>query len=238
MQEELITMLEQKRFHELSRLLRDQTGPDIAALVDEIPEQYLPLVYRLLPKDLAADAFVAMDPDVQELLIAALSDSELQEVLTLLFLDDTVDIIEEMPANVVKRILQNSTADKRRQINEILRYPDDSAGSIMTTEYVDLKKDMVVAEAFAHIRATGLNKETIYTCYVTDENRMLLGLVTVRTMLLSEASRRIEDIMETNIIFARTLDDREDVAKQFDKYGFLALPVVDPGKQACRHRDI
>ena len=134
MQEELITMLEQKRFHELSRLLRDQTGPDIAALVDEIPEQYLPLVYRLLPKDLAADAFVAMDPDVQELLIAALSDSELQEVLTLLFLDDTVDIIEEMPANVVKRILQNSTADKRRQINEILRYPDDSAGSIMTTE--------------------------------------------------------------------------------------------------------
>ena len=140
MQEELITMLEQKRFHELSRLLRDQTGPDIAALVDEIPEQYLPLVYRLLPKDLAADAFVAMDPDVQELLIAALSDSELQEVLTLLFLDDTVDIIEEMPANVVKRILQNSTADKRRQINEILRYPDDSAGSIMTTEYVDLKK--------------------------------------------------------------------------------------------------
>ena len=227
MQEELITMLEQKRFHELSRLLRDQTGPDIAALVDEIPEQYLPLVYRLLPKDLAADAFVAMDPDVQELLIAALSDSELQEVLTLLFLDDTVDIIEEMPANVVKRILQNSTADKRRQINEILRYPDDSAGSIMTTEYVDLKKDMVVAEAFAHIRATGLNKETIYTCYVTDENRMLLGLVTVRTMLLSEASRRIEDIMETNIIFARTLDDREDVAKQFDKYGFLALPVVD-----------
>ena len=227
MQEELITMLEQKRFHELSCLLRDQTGPDIAALVDEIPEQYLPLVYRLLPKDLAADAFVAMDPDVQELLIAALSDSELQEVLTLLFLDDTVDIIEEMPANVVKRILQNSTADKRRQINEILRYPDDSAGSIMTTEYVDLKKDMVVAEAFAHIRATGLNKETIYTCYVTDENRMLLGLVTVRTMLLSEASRRIEDIMETNIIFARTLDDREDVAKQFDKYGFLALPVVD-----------
>ena len=148
-------------------------------------------------------------------------------MLTLLFLDDTVDIIEEMPANVVKRILQNSTADKRRQINEILRYPDDSAGSIMTTEYVDLKKDMVVAEAFAHIRATGLNKETIYTCYVTDENRMLLGLVTVRTMLLSEASRRIEDIMETNIIFARTLDDREDVAKQFDKYGFLALPVVD-----------
>lgn len=227
MNEELIEMLEQKRFQELSRFLRDLTGPDIAALTDELPEQYLPLVYRLLPKDLAADAFVAMEPDVQELLITALSDSELQEVLNLLFLDDTVDLIEEMPANVVKRILQNSTADKRRQINEILCYPDDSAGSIMTTEYVDLKKDMTVADAFAHIRSTGVNKETIYTCYVTDANRTLLGLVTVRRLLLAEASDKIEQIMETNIIFARTLDDREDVAKQFDKYDFLALPVVD-----------
>lgn len=227
MQEELITMLEQKRFHELSRLLRDQTGPDIAALVDEIPEQYLPLVYRLLPKDLAADAFVAMDPDVQELLIAALSDSELQEVLTLLFLDDTVDIIEEMPANVVKRILQNSTADKRRQINEILRYPDDSAGSIMTTEYVDLKKDMVVAEAFAHIRATGLNKETIYTCYVTETNRKLIGMISMRTLILADDDDVIEDIMESNVISANTLEDQESVAQMFTKYDFSALPVVD-----------
>ena len=234
MQEELITMLEQKRFHELSRLLRDQTGPDIAALVDEIPAQYLPLVYRLLPKDLAADAFVSMDPDVQELLIAALSDSELQEVLTLLFVDDTVDIVEEMPANVVKRILQNSTADKRRQINEILRYPDDSAGSIMTTEYVDLRKDMVVAEAFAHIRATGLNKETIYTCYVTDENRMLLGLVTVRTMLLAAPGGDHGDEHHFRAHSGRPGGRRETV-RQIRLSGPAGR---GPGKQARRHRDL
>lgn len=185
------------------------------------------MVYRLLPKELAAEAFAEMDKDLQEILIQAFSDKELQEVLDELYLDDAVDIIEEMPANVVKRILRQTKPEVRKKINEILHYPEDSAGSIMTIEYVDLKKDMTVEDAFSRIRAIGVDKETIYTCYVTNQDRKLEGLVTVRELLLSPKTAVIGDIMQTHVIAASTLDDKEAVANQLQKYDFLALPVVD-----------
>ena len=175
--EELLTkaleLLEKRKYSELRSELIDMEPIDIARLCDDLPEEKLPVVYRLLPKELAAETFVELDPDIQELLIKSFSDNELHEVLKELYLDDTVDIIEEMPASVVRRILNSSSPEDRKAINELLKYPQDSAGSIMTTEYVCLKAGMSVAEAFDHIRATGVDKETIYTCYDTDENRHL-----------------------------------------------------------------
>ena len=167
----------------------------------QLPEDRLPLLYRLLPKELAAEVFVEMEPEEQELLIKSFSDTELKEVLEELYVDDTVDIIEEMPASVVKRILQHADPETRKSVNEILKYPEDSAGSIMTTEFVDLKRDMTVEDAFKRIRRTGMDKETINICYVTDTSRHLLGLVSIRTLLLAEEEDVIEDIMETNVIF-------------------------------------
>ncbi|MEG1880215.1 MAG: magnesium transporter, partial [Oscillospiraceae bacterium] len=187
----------------------------------------LPLLYRILPKEIAAETFVEMDGDEQELLIEAFSDRELKEVIDDLYVDDAVDIIEEMPANVVRRILKHTDPETRKSINDILRYPKDSAGSIMTVEYVNLRRDMTVEESFIRIRRTGVDKETIYTCYVTDTNRKLLGLVTVKDLLLAEYSEVIEDIMETNVISVNTLEDKEHVAHAFDKYDFMAIPVVD-----------
>ena len=180
-----------------------------------------------MPKDLAADCFSFLDSDTQIHLIDFFTDIELQEVLDQTFIDDAVDMIEEMPANVVSRILKNSDAQTRAAINEILKYPRDSAGSIMTIEYVDLLRDMTVDEAFTRIRRTGVDKETIYTCYVKDENRHLIGMISVKTLLLSEKTDLIEDIMETNLISVNTHEDREVVAGMFEKYDFLALPVVD-----------
>ena len=200
---------------------------DIAELLGEIDEQRLPILFRILPKELAAETFVEMDSDEQELLINAFSERELHDVVEELFVDDAVDIIEEMPANVVKRILRHTDSEMRNSINEILRYPKDSAGSIMTTEYVSLKKDMTVSEAFDRIRRTGVDKETIYTCYVTDTDRKLIGLVTVKELLLSPYNTVINTIMEKNIISVETLDDKEEVANMFDKYDFMSLPVVD-----------
>ena len=168
-----------------------------------------------------------MDGDEQELLISAFSDRELWEVMDMMHVDDAVDVIEEMPAGVVKRILRHTDPETRKSINEILRYPKDSAGSIMTTEYVDLKKHMTVSEAFDRIRRIGCDKETIYNCYVTDENRRLQGLVTVKELFLENYNETIENIMETNVIYTNTLDDQEDVARMFDKYGFMAITVVD-----------
>ena len=170
---------------------------DIASILTDVPEETLPLLYRILPKELAADVFVNMDSDAQEILISAFRDTELKEVLDELYVDDAVDIIEEMPATVVKRILQHTDPNIRKSINEILKYPEDSAGSIMTIEYVDLKTYMTVDDAFTRIRRTGVDKETIYNCYVTDENRKLLGVVTAKKLLLSEKSEKIADIMET-----------------------------------------
>ena len=227
MQEQVVELLEQKKYHEVSDILKELTAPDVAALLGEISEMFLPTVYRLLPKELAAEVFVEMDVDQQEMLIHRFTDTELRETLDELYLDDTVDIIEEMPATVVKRILRNTDPQTRFMINQVLKYPKDSAGSLMTIEYVSLKKDMTVEDAFTRIRRTGVDKETIYTCYVTDGNRRLEGIITVRTLLLANGTDLIGDIMEDRPISVATTADREEVVKMFDKYDFLALPVVD-----------
>lgn len=227
MYEKVSTLLEEKNYSALKELLSEMNEADIAAIFEDLPQEKLPLVYRILPKELAAEVFVNMESDAQELLIHAFSDNELREVLDELYVDDAVDIIEEMPATVVKRILQHTDPETRKSINEILQYPEDSAGSLMTIEYVDLKKYMTVDDAFTRIRRTGVDKETIYICYVTDENRKLLGIVTVKDLLLSEKSEKIFEIMDTNIISTTTLEDKEVVAEKFQKYDLLALPVVD-----------
>lgn len=227
MTEKALALLNEKKFSQLKELLREMNPVDLAGILEEMPLESLPLVYRLLPKELAAEAFADMDNDQQEVLIQAFSDKELQEILDELYLDDAVDIIEEMPASVVKRILRQTKPEVRKKINEILHYPEDSAGSIMTIEYVDLKKAMTVEEAFHRIRSTGVDKETIYTCYVTDSDRKLEGLVTVKELLLSPKTAIIGDIMQTHVIAASTMDDKEEVANQLQKYDFLALPVVD-----------
>ena len=220
-------LLDSREFGRIRVLFTAMEPADIAELLGEIDEQRLPILFRILPKELAAETFVEMDSDEQELLINAFSERELHDVVEELFVDDAVDIIEEMPANVVKRILRHTDSEMRNSINEILRYPKDSAGSIMTTEYVSLKKDMTVSEAFDRIRRTGVDKETIYTCYVTDTDRKLIGLVTVKELLLSPYNTVINTIMEKNIISVETLDDKEEVANMFDKYDFMSMPVVD-----------
>ena len=223
----LLRLLEQKKYHSLRDILATMNPSDIAYLLEELDERRLPLVFRLLPKELAAEAFVEMDSDQQELLIRGFSDTELKEVLDEMFVDDAVDIVEEMPANVVKRILAQADPDMRKQINEILRYPEDSAGSIMTTEYVSLRPGMTVGEAILRIRRTGVDKETIYTCYVT-QDRHLIGMVSVKDLLLcSNDDTPIRDIMEENVISVSTHDDQEQVVQMFSKYNFLALPVTD-----------
>lgn len=184
-------------------------------------------MFRLLPKELAADTFVEMDEESQELLILGFSDRELKEVIDELYVDDAVDLVEEMPATVVKRILRQTAPEMRKMINEILKYPEDSAGSIMTTEYVNLRPEMTVAEALKRIRMTGVDKETIYTCYVTGPDRTLTGIVTAKALLLSQNEQKIADIMESHVISVQTMTDQEQVALMFNKYNFLALPVVD-----------
>ena len=221
---ELITL---KQYTKLKAILADMEPVDIAQLFEDLPERYMPLLYRLLSKESAADVFVELDSDTQEMLIRGFSDTELKAVLDELYLDDAVDIIEEMPSNVVKRILQHSAPEMRHSINEILKYPKDSAGSIMTIEFIDLKEDMTVHDAFTKIRRTGVDKETIYTCYVTDRNRVLKGLVSAKDLLLAEEDCIIADIMEKNPISVNTMDDKEDVARALSKYDFLSLPVVD-----------
>lgn len=227
MMDEILTLIENKEFIKLRSTLSEMNAPDIALILEELPEGDVFRLFRLLPKELAADTFVEMDPDMQEQLISAFSDMELRAIFDELYIDDTVDIIEEMPANVVKRILRQADSETRNAINKILNYPKDSAGSIMTIEYVDLKANMTVEQAFARIRATGVDKETIYTCYVTDQNRQLIGITTVKELLLSAPDTKIGDMMETNVIFVDTLEDKENVANLFDKYDFLAMPVVD-----------
>lgn len=225
--ENIKDLLHNKKWAKLKIILEEMNEQDIAELFMELSERDLTLIYRLLPKELAAEVFVNMEPEYQEALIRAFSDSELREVLDELYVDDAVDIIEEMPATLVKRILKHTDPEMRKSINEILRYPEDSAGSIMTTEYVDLKRNMTVSDAFTRIRRTGVDKETIYTCYVTDSKRKLKGVVTAKELLLSDENDLIRDIMETNVISVSTREDKEIVADLFQKYDFLALPVVD-----------
>ena len=227
-QKALIKMLEDKKYVTLRDILVTMYATDIAQVFSELEENQIPLMYRLLPKELAAETFVEMDPDAQELLIKGFSDNELKEVLDELYVDDAADIVEEMPANVVKRILKAADPEMRKSINQILRYPEDSAGSIMTTEYVSLRPNMTVEEAILRIRRQGVDKETIYTCYVTDNDRTLLGLVSVKDLLLADDDEiRIKEIMTTNIISVSTQTDQESVARMLSKYNFLCLPVVD-----------
>ena len=223
----LMELVEKRQFRRLREELVQMNEVDIAEFLDELEVEQEILVFRLLPKELAAEVFTYLeDSEDQEKLIGALSDKELREVLDELYLDDTVDVIEDMPANVVSRILRNTDASTRSQINQLLNYPKDSAGSIMTTEYVFLHPDATVEESFARIRKEGMDKETIYTCYVT-QNRVLLGVVTVRRLLLSAYETRIRDIMETNVLSVNTHDDKEDVAQMLNKYDLSAIPVVD-----------
>ncbi|MCI8386569.1 MAG: magnesium transporter [Acutalibacter sp.] len=224
---QLDTLLEERKFSQAAALAKDLMPADAALLLEELPEQKMPVLFRLCPKELAADAFAYMSPEAQEVLVQSFSDLELDEVMGQLFLDDTVDLIEEMPANVVKKILRHVDADTRRMINQVLNYPKDSAGSIMTMEYVDLKRSMTVEQAFQRIRRTGVEKETIYTCYVTDSRRKLLGIVTVKDLLLAQNDQILRDIMETNVKFVHTHTDQEEAARQLSRYDFLALPVVD-----------
>lgn len=225
--EEVKALIEQKNVSKLKQLLSPVNPADIALIFQSVDEAKLPFVFRILPKELAAEVFVEMDVDSQELLIKAFSDRELHEVLDELYMDDTVDLIEEMPANVVTRILRACDQETRRTINELLKYPENSAGSIMTIEFVSLVSGMTVTEAFTRIKETGVDKETIYTCYVTDKARKIKGVVTAKDLILAESDTVIDDIMETNVIYVDTLEDRELVAGQLQKYDLLALPVVD-----------
>ena len=223
----LLELLAEKKFRQLKSILVDMNVVDIAEFLDEVEPEQLIVVFRLLPKDTAAEVFTYLeDSEDQEKVIGALSDKELREVLDELYLDDTVDLIEDMPANVVSRILRNTDATTRTQINQLLNYPKDSAGSLMTTEFIYLHPDSTVEESFARIRQVGLDKETVYTCYVT-RNRVLEGVVTVKRMLMSSYETHIRDIMETNILSVHTHTDKEEVAQTFSKYDIGVLPVVD-----------
>ena len=227
MERTIALLLEEKKYMTLRDILVTMNPSDVAALFEALPEDRLPLLFRLLPKEQAAETFVEMEPEAQQLLIHGFSDTELKEVVDELYVDDAVDLIEEMPANVVKRILSQADPEMRQSINEILRYAEDSAGSIMTTEYISLRPTMHVDEAITRIRRTGVDKETIYTCYVT-RDRKLIGIVTVKDLLLCEDDNTvIADIMITNVIHVKTWDDKEQVAQMLSKSNFLALPVLD-----------
>ena len=224
----LLKMLEEKKYSTLRDILITMNPADVAGLFDGLEEKQIPVMFRLLPKEQAAETFVEMEPEAQQLLIQGFSDNELREVLDELYVDDAADLVEEMPANVVRRILGQADPEMRSSINQILRYPENSAGALMTMEYVSLRPDMTVEEAILRIRRQGVDKETIYTCYVLDKDRTLLGIVTVKDLLLAESDdTQIREIMTSNIISVTTQDDQEEVAKMFSKYNFLALPVVD-----------
>lgn len=225
--EDIVRLLDEHRYGELIREIAELPAIDAAELFDGIPVEYHTKFFRLLPKNTASELFVLMEREAQERIIRAFTDTELAEMLSELYLDDTVDIIEEMPANVVKKILKNSSSEDRSAINELLGYPRDSAGTVMTPEYVRLLGDMTVEAALAHLRRVAIDKETIYTCYVTDKYRHLLGIVSAKDLLISSLDTRISEIMERSVIYSLTTDDREDVARKIEKYGFLALPIVD-----------
>ena len=224
----LLALLDEKKYTTLRDILITMNPSDIAGMFDALDEKRIPLLFRLLPQELAAETFVEMESEAQELLIRGFSDNELKDVVDELYVDDAAELVEEMPANVVKRILQQADPEMRRDINQILRYKENTAGSIMTTEYVSFKPEMTVGEAILRIRRQGIDKETIYTCYVIDQNRKLLGLVTVKDLLLAvDDESKVADIMLTNVISATTSEDQEEVAQMMNKYNFLAIPIVD-----------
>lgn len=220
-------LLQTQQYTKLRQLLMDLNDADIAAYMEELPEQSMVKAFRILPKDLAADIFSYLEVDLQQTVITSLTDREAASIIDNLMADDAADLLEEMPANVVKRLLENASPETRRDINHLLRYPEDSAGSIMTVEYVDLKEKLTVEEAIARIRRVGLDSETINICYVLDAQRKLLGTVALRYLLLSESDEVIGEIMHENVVSVHTHTDQEEVARQFQKYGFTAMPVVD-----------
>ncbi len=220
-------LVEEKKFRKLRSILEEMNEVDIAEFLEEVDQEKVVLIFRLLPKTLSAEVFACLEVDMQEHIINSMSDYELQKIVEELYIDDAVDMLEELPATVVRRVLANAKPDTRALINQFLQYPDDSAGSIMTAEYIGLKKNMTVEQSFAYIRKHGVDKETIYTCFVIDEKRHLEGIVTVKDLLLNDYSTRLEEIMDTNIIHAVTTDDQETVVEAFNKYDLLSLPVVD-----------
>ena len=224
---EILDYLEEKKFTLLKPLLAELEPVDLAEIFSELDETDLPIIFRLLPKELAAETFVEMNSAQQELLIRSFSDKELKLIIDDLFVDDTVDIIEEMPANVVRRILQQADSETRKEINEILKYPKDSAGSIMTTECISLRSHMTVRQCFDKIRKEAIDKETIYTCYVTDDQKTLLGTVTVKDLFLHAYEEKVGKFMDANCIFVDTHQDKEEVAHLLSKYDLLSVPVVD-----------
>ena len=225
--EQIQELVKSRRIAQLRELLESVNSADFPSLFEELDDEDMVVIFRLLPKDKASDVFVELDPDLQEKLINNFTDKELKVVVDDLFMDDTVDLIEEMPSSVVKRILKNIKASDRKVINELLKFPEDSAGSIMTTEMVELKENMTVDKAFQIIKDTGIDKETIYICYVVDNSRKLIGTVAIKDLLISERDVLIKDILEDNVISVLTTEDQETVAKMFDKYNFMAMPVVD-----------
>ena len=225
--EEIKELIEKKQFTKLKEELKEMKSADISTILDGLDKEQAVIIFRLLSKEKAGMTFSYMETDMREKLIKDLTDTELKNVLDELFMDDTVDLIEEMPSNVVTRILRNVDKNDRKVINELLKYPEDSAGSIMTTEFIDLKENMTIEQALDRIRQIGTDSETIYTCYVLDKNRKLQGIISIKELILAKEESLIADNMETNIISVNTLEDKEEVAKKFDKYDLYALPVVD-----------
>lgn len=226
-EDELLRLVEEKKFRELKSRLVEMNEVDIASFMEELDSEKTVVVFRMLPKELATDVFAELEPEQQQQIVTSITDYELGAIINDLYVDDAVDMLEELPANVVKRVLKNSNPEQRKLLNQFLKYPEDSAGSVMTAEFVNLKKNMTVADAFEYIRRHGVDKETIYTCYVTDDTRRLQGVVTVKDLLMSSYETKIDDIMDDNVIKVTTTEDQEDVANLFNEYNLLALPVVD-----------
>lgn len=227
MTEKILDLVKRGEYGEARKELINLNAVDIAQLFEEISQEKLLIIFRILPKDLASEVFTYMSSELQQYVIELITDQEAVSILDNLFIDDAVDFLEEMPSNVVKRILRNTSEETRRIINQILNYPEDSAGSIMTIEYVDLKKEMTVKQAIQYIKKIGIDKETIDTCYVTNNNRILEGVISLRKLVLSDDSALVKDIMDTDVISIYTHDDQEDVAALFKKYDYNVMPVVD-----------
>ena len=223
----LLQLVNERQFRTLRQELSEMNEVDVAAFIEELDPEKTVVVFRMLPKELASDVFACLELDKQQHIVSSITDKELTNIIEDLSVDDAVDMVEELPANIVKRVLQNATPETRSQINEFLKYPENSAGSIMTAEYIGLRKTMTVEDAFTYIRKHGVDKETIYTCYVMDNKRTLEGVVTVKDLLMNPYETLIEDIMDTRVIKAQTTDDREDVVELFNKYDLTTLPVVD-----------
>ncbi|NLK88191.1 MAG: magnesium transporter [Clostridiaceae bacterium] len=227
MKERILLLIEQGKYAEIRKEIIEMNVVDIAQLFEEIDQQKLLVVFRILPKDIASGVFSYIPYELQRYIIGSITDREIKSILDELFFDDTIDFLEEMPSNIVKKVLKNTDEETRKLINQFLNYPEDSAGSVMTIEFVDLKKEMTVKQALQHIKETGVDKETINTCYVIDNNRILEGVISIRKLILSEESAVVKDIMEKDPAYINTHDDQEKIASLFKKYDFLSMPVVD-----------